>query len=100
MATKKRDFGQLAAGLAELTGQTDKAAAPSPTPAMPAVPAEVSDHRGRGRPTSDTKSMQLRLPSELQMALVKDAAAASVEEGRNVTPQQIIIRILEARYNG
>jgi hypothetical protein len=30
--------------------------------------------------------------------LVREAADASVEAGKNITPQQIILRILEARY--
>lgn len=83
MAGKNRDFSALEAGL---------------TKKQP--PAALSQPPARGRPTVDTTPLQLRLPRSIMGALVKEAAEASMAEGRNVTPQQIINRMLEARYNG
>lgn len=85
MAGKNRDFSRLRAGLA---GAADQ---PAPAPAGDA-PAK------RGRPTSETMAMSLRLPKALNAELIRDAAQASIAEGRNVTPQQIIVRILETHY--
>ena len=90
MAGKMRSFDHLQAGIADL------AAPAASTPAPPAVP----DTRSKGRPKTDTAPLQLRLPSDLIAALVKDAAEASIAAGRNITPQQIIVRILEERYRG
>lgn len=83
MAGKTRDFSALQAGLAK-THQ----------------PALINQPPARGRPTVDTMPLQLRLPRSILGALVKEAAETSIAEGRNVTPQQVINRMLEARYNG
>jgi hypothetical protein len=81
MVGKNRDFSHLRAGLA---GAAEQPAAETPAK--------------RGRPTSETMAMNLRLPKALNTELIGDAAKASIAEGRNVTPQQIIVRILEAHY--
>jgi len=95
MARKARDFGALQAGIADLTeGKAEPTAQPV------ALATESSERRGKGRPPTDTSAMQLRLSRHLITALVKEAAEASIAEGRNVTPQQIIGRILEERYRG
>ncbi len=82
MPRKDRDFSKLRAGL-------DAAAA---------APAPPEQSRGRGRPASDTSPMQLRLSAPLKTALVTAAAEASIAAGRTITPQQIIISLLEERY--
>lgn len=90
MVRKVRDFEHLTAGLVSLTEK--KAGQPQ---------ADVTTTKQKpGRPATDTKALQLRLPRQLLQSLVQEAAAAAVERGSNVTPQQIIIKILEERYNG
>jgi hypothetical protein len=92
MAGKARDFGALQAGLAGL--------ATTAPPAAAEVSSSIPESKSKGRPKTDTAPLQVRLPSELIAALVKEAAEASIAAGRNVTPQQIILRILEERYRG
>lgn len=95
MAGKNRDFARLQEGIAEITGSSVPAASVPDT-----APGAQKESRERGRPKVDTAALQLRLPRSLITALVKEAAEASIAEGRNITPQQIIGRILEARYHG
>ncbi|SMF39826.1 hypothetical protein SAMN02982917_2015 [Azospirillum oryzae] len=114
MTRKNRDFGALAEGLANLRSPAqppESATLPTqvtPPPAEPAPPAPTAPAstpapkpapRGRGRPPEDTEPLQLRIPRTLMRQLVREAADASIQAGKNITPQQIILRILEARYN-
>jgi hypothetical protein len=89
--SKNKDFSGLQAALAVV-------AQPVPTPELP--PAQPPSKRPRGRPVTDTEPLQLRIAPDLRkklMVLVMEEIAAT---GRNVTLQQIILRILEDRVGG
>jgi hypothetical protein len=70
---------------------------PTPAPAPPSGdrPAEAPARTKGGRPPIDTEQISLRPPKAWMVALRRMAAEASLAEGRTVTPQMIILRLLE-----
>jgi|HigsolmetaAR206D_1030411.scaffolds.fasta_scaffold28176_1 hypothetical protein len=66
-------------------------------PVAPPVEAEaVPAPRAKGgRPAADTEQISLRPPKPWLALLRRMAAEASLAEGRTVTPQMVILRLLE-----
>jgi hypothetical protein len=83
--SKMRDFSALEANLAS-------ANSPSGT--------EEDGKRGRGRPAVNTEQFTLRITHAMRKRLATLAAEEMATTGRNVTPQQIAIRLLEDKLNG
>jgi hypothetical protein len=89
------------AALAQLRGlavQPPAAGAPGfgePPPVMAETPSAPAGGRG-GRPAADTEQISLRPPKAWLALLRRKAAEASLAEGRTVTPQMIILRMIEA----
>jgi len=81
MASRVDRIQKLAAGLA--------AAMPQAAPAQDAAP------RPRGRPRADTVALNLRMPVALRDRAAVEAGRRSQEERRNVTPQAVILELLE-----
>jgi len=72
---------------------------PPPAPEAPEPPraaAEVMQQEVRhpGRPLVDTTQISLRLPRRWEAVLRRRAAEASLETGRTVTPQQVILQLI------
>jgi hypothetical protein len=86
------------AALAQLRGLPPAAGAPAPAEAPAAtgeIPPAPAGGRG-GRPAADTEQISLRPPRAWLALLRRKAAEASLAEGRTVTPQMIILRMIEA----
>jgi len=49
-----------------------------------------------GRPPADTTQISLRLPRRWEAILRRRAAEASLQSGRTVTPQQVILQLIGA----
>lgn len=87
MASRVDRIQKLAAGLAAM-----QPAAATPPPPDPSAPPP----RPRGRPRTDTVPLNLRMPIALRDRAAVEAGRRSVAERRNVTPQAVILEILEA----
>lgn len=87
--SKIRDFSKLAGAV---SGQPNPASSPDSAP-----PVSLAK---RGRPVVETEPFQLRIPRSLLQQLVRASAEESVAKGRNVTPQQVALRILMERFDG
>jgi hypothetical protein len=77
--TKTRDFNEL---------KVDLEAATAP-------PSAPGDKRRPGRPALPTEQFTLRITADMRKQLASLAAREQEATGRNVTPQQIAVRILE-----
>ncbi len=86
MASKIDRIGKLTAGLAGLQdpGASAPAAAPPPEP------------RPRGRPPVDTVALNLRMPTSLRERVAVEAARRSHAARRTITPQAVILELMEA----
>jgi hypothetical protein len=66
-----------------------------------AAPRSAEDKRGPGRPTVPTEQFTLRITADMRKRLAGMAAREQESTGRNVTPQQIAVRLLrEALRDG
>lgn len=93
MAASRVDrIQKLAAGLAVLRPEPQ----PLPSPEPPPPPDDAGGGRPRGRPRADTVPLNLRMPVALRDRAAVEAGRRSVAERRNVTPQAVILEILEA----
>ena len=73
---------------------TQPVAQPSPEPPVdPLAPSKG------GRPRMDTEQISLRPSRELMRALRRRAAEESIAVNRTVTPQQVILQILEEAFS-
>lgn len=92
MAASRVDrIQKLAAGLAAIRPEAAAAPPPAPEPAPPPPPPP----RPRGRPPADTAPLNLRMPVPLRDRAAVEAGRRSIAEKRNVTPQAVILEILE-----
>lgn len=76
---------KLQAGLASLPAAAPEAATPpAPAPARPARPEKPA-----------TVPVNLRMPEELRLWYVREAASRQAETGRPVTAQQLMLEALQ-----
>jgi hypothetical protein len=72
-----------------------RSAAPAPDTADEAPPTK----RRPGRPSpGDTVQVTLRIPRSRLAQLVEEGARRSAETGRTVTPQSVIMELIEVRF--
>ncbi len=105
MAASRVDrIQKLAAGLAAMRPEPaapEPEAPPATPPAAPPLapslaPSLAAPPRPRGRPRTDTAPLNLRMPIALRDRAAVEAGRRSVAERRNVTPQAVILELLEA----
>lgn len=94
--TKTRNFGALAQGIAQAAGAS---IAPVTLPAASTNAAMSPSRAPVGRPAVDTVAFPLRPTRAVMQALVEAAATQSVARGRNITPQQVALKILATHFN-
>jgi hypothetical protein len=97
MATTKVDkAARLSQRLKEAKPQkAAPASQPASAPAPTAVLSEGRTPPRRGRPPVDTAPVNLRMPVTMRERLAIEAGRRSIAERRNVTPQAVILELLE-----